>query len=884
MPTLLTPNFSRIARYAFAVVVIIIAALLREILWPVLGAGVPFILFYPAVALAAWFGGFWPGVLSTVLGGLTAWYIFMPPSFSWMVLDPSSASQLIVFLLASLFICLLAESLHEATRQARQSEIKEREQHEQYRVTLGSIGDAVIATDAKGRVTFMNAVAESLTGWTYQNASGRPLDEVFKVLHEESRQPVSNPALQALQKGFVVGLANHSVLIAKDGTERAIDDSAAPIQTAETGITGAVLVFRDITERRAAQRELVESRERFRITLESIGDAVIATDAEGRVSFVNPVAQKLLGSGTEQIVGRSLRDVFNIVNEITREPVENPVERVLRDSKIVGLANHTLLVRPDGIEIPIDDSAAPIQDGEGSIVGVVLVFRDVSEQRRAEKAHATLAAIIESSDDAIVSKDLNGRIMTWNLGAERLFGYREDEAIGQPITLIIPPERIHEEAEILRRIRNGERVDHYETVRVRKDGTPAEISLTVSPVRGADGTIIGASKIARDITERRAMERQLREADRQKDNFIAIVAHELRNPLSPIQNTIKVLQLERSADRELQHYCDLIEKEIMQINRLLGDLLDSSRITQGKLSLQKEHTNLVTAINRAIEATRSIVAQAGHRVVVDFPSEPLTVQADLMRLTQVFSNLLNNAAKFTDSEGDIRVTAERQGNQAVVRVKDSGIGIAPELMPKIFDMFVQGETVTERTHGGLGLGLTLARDIVQLHGGSIEAKSDGLGKGSEFVVALPLSVPPQPLEYGRSATAQIAAATVPRRIVIVDDSKNQVLSLERLFKRMGHEVRVAYDAAGAVRVMEEFLPDFALIDIGLPGVNGYDLARQLRDRPQFRSVTLIAQTGWGREEDRNEARDAGFDHHLVKPIDHQRLAEILANPSSPRPS
>ena len=322
----------------------------------------------------------------------------------------------------------------------------------------------------------------------------------------------------------------------------------------------------------------------------------------------------------------------------------------------------------------------------------------------------------------------------------------------------------------------------------------------------------------------------------------------------------------------------------MQINRLLGDLLDSSRITQGKLSLQKEHTNLVTAINRAIEATRSIVAQAGHRVVVDFPSEPLTVQADLMRLTQVFSNLLNNAAKFTDSEGDIRVTAERQGNQAVVGVKDSGIGIAPELMPKIFDMFVQGETVTERTHGGLGLGLTLARDIVQLHGGSIEAKSDGLGKGSEFVVALPLSVPPQPLEYGRSATAQIAAATVPRRIVIVDDSKNQVLSLERLFKRMGHEVRVAYDAAGAVRVMEEFLPDFALIDIGLPGVNGYDLARQLRDRPQFRSVTLIAQTGWGREEDRNEARDAGFDHHLVKPIDHQRLAEILANPSSPRPS
>src|SRR5690242_11412067 len=310
MPKLLSPNFSRIAGYAFAVVVVIIAALLRAILSPVLGAGVPFILFYPAVALAAWFGGFWPGVLSTMLGGFTAWYIFMPPSFSWIVLDSSGAGQLIVFLFSSLFISVLAESLHETTRRARQGEIKEGEQHEQYRVTLASIADAVIATDAKGRVTFMNPVAESLTGWTYRDASGRPLNEVFKAINEQTREPVSNPALQALDKGLVVALANHSVLLAKDGTERAIDDTAAPIQTAETGITGAVLVFRDISERRLAQRQRIESRERLRITLESIGDAVIATDAAGRVSFVNPIAEQLLGYRAEQTVGRPLRNVF----------------------------------------------------------------------------------------------------------------------------------------------------------------------------------------------------------------------------------------------------------------------------------------------------------------------------------------------------------------------------------------------------------------------------------------------------------------------------------------------------------------------------------------------------------------------------------------------
>lgn len=884
MLTLLTPNFSRLARYVFAIVAVIVAALLRAILSPILGQGVPFILFYPAVAVAAWLGGFWPGILSTVLGGLTAWYIFMPPSFSWIILDSSAAGQLIVFSLSSLFICLLAETMHQASRRAHEGEIKEREQREQYRVTLTSIGDAVIATDAKGRITFMNAVAESLTGWSFRDASGRPLNEIFTVINEQSRQPVSNPALQALEKGLVVGLTNHSLLIAKDGTERAIDDSAAPIQTAETGITGAVLVFRDITARRAAERQLIESRERLRITLESIGDGVIATDAEGRVSFANPVAQRLLGYPAEQTVGRPLRDVFKIVNEFTREPVENPVERVLRDRQVVGLSNHTILIRPDGVEIPIDDSAAPIQDHEGTLAGVVLVFRDISESRRAEKSHATLAAIVQSSDDPIISKDLNGRIMTWNFAAERLFGYREDEVIGQSITLIIPPDRLDEEVEILRRIRQGERMEHYETVRMRKDGTAVEISLTVSPVKAADGSIIGASKIVRDITERRRFERQLREADRQKDHFIAILAHELRNPLSPIQNTIKVLQLERSDDRDLLHYCDLIEKETKHINRLLGDLLDSSRITQGKLSLQKERLDLSSAVNRAVEASRPAIDEAGLKLAVDLPSQPLIVEADPMRLAQVFSNLLNNAAKFTESGGAIRITTEHQGNRAVVRVKDSGIGIAPELMPKIFEMFVQGETVMERRHGGLGLGLTLARDIVELHGGTIEVKSDGLGHGSEFAVSLPLAALPRPIESGRAAAIKMAAASVPRRIVIVDDSKNQVLSLERLFKRMGHDVRVAYDAAGAVQVMEEFLPDFALIDIGLPGVNGYDLARRLREQAQFRNVTLIAQTGWGREEDRNQARAAGFDYHLVKPIDHQRLAEILTNPGSRRES
>lgn len=757
MLTLITPNFSTMARYAFAVLVVILAFFLRLALARILGPGVPFILFFPTVALAAWFGGFWPGLLSAALGGVLAWYVFMPPEFSFMLGEPTAVGQLAVFVLFSAFICLLAESLHQATRKAKAGELREREQRERYRVTLASIGDAVVAMDAKGRVT-----------------------------------------------------------------------------------------------------------------------------------YVNPVAEKLLGYTSEQVAGRPLSEVFNIVNEFTRIAAESPVERVLHDGRIVGLANHTVLLRPDEVEVPIDDSAAPINDETGHILGVVLVLRDITERRRAEKTQATLAAIVESSDDAIVSKDLDGRIMTWNVGAERLFGYRQEEVIGKSITLIIPPDRMGEEAAILQRIRSGERVEHYETVRVRKDGSHVDISLTVSPVKRADGTIVGASKIARDITERKKMERQLLEADRQKDNFIAIVAHELRNPLSPIRNAVKVLEIERPDDRDLLTYCELIDKEAMQINRLLDDLLDISRIATGKLSFQKEPIDIATVVNAAVETSRPMINEAGHNLTISLPAQPLMVEADPMRLAQVFSNLLNNASKFTESGGDIRVDVERQDSHAVLRIKDSGIGMAPELLNKVFDMFVQGETIAARGPGGLGLGLTLARDIVEFHGGTIEARSDGPGQGSEFVVTLPL------LKIAAVASTEVAgsdpATTVaPRsqsrtRVVVIEDNKSHALSLQKLLQAMGHEVRVAYDGVSAMKLLVNFVPDFALIDLGLPRINGYDLARWVREQSQLRRVTLIAQTGWGREEDRQQARDAGYDHHLVKPIDPQQLAAILSQSGKERES
>ena len=727
----------------------------------------------------------------------------------------------------------------------------------------------------------MNSVAESLTGWTYTECSGRSLPEVFKIVNEETRAPVENPALRALE-GEVVGLANHTVLIARDGSEHPIDDSAAPINTEDAGLTGAVLVFRDITERRAAERQIRESREWLRITLSSIGDAVLATDPQGRVTYVNPVAEKLLGYNFAEASGRNLTEVFKIVNEFTRQTTENPVDLVLRTGKIVGLANHTLLIRPDGSERPIDDSAAPIQDDSGRTIGVVLVFRDITDRRRAQKDQALLAAIVESSEDSIISTDLQARIMTCNAGAERLFGYRAEEIIGQPIFVLIPRDHANEEAAILERIGIGEKVEGYETVRLRKDGRPVDISLSVSPVRDSSGAIVGMSKIARDITDRKRMEQELLEADKQKDNFLALLAHELRNPLGPIRNAVKILELQRREDKDLLSYCALIDTEVGRITRLLDDLLDISRITKGKMAFQKKPIDLREVVNSAVQTSRPLIDEKAHKIVVSLPPALVTVYGDSMRLAQVFSNLLNNAAKFMESGGEITVSINLEDHQAIATVKDSGIGISPDLLPKVFDIFVQGGVVTERRYEGLGLGLTLARDIVEFHGGSLEAKSEGEGHGSEFIVCLPLSDLPCSQEASSATVKMLASGERSQsRVVVVEDNKNQALTLERLLTDMGCEVRVAYDGSSAMKLLTNFLPDFAFIDIGLPRMNGYDLARWLRQKPEFRNTILIAQTGWGRMEDRAQARSAGFDHHLVKPLDYQRLREILALRSQP---
>lgn len=372
--------------------------------------------------------------------------------------------------------------------------------------------------------------------------------------------------------------------------------------------------------------------------------------------------------------------------------------------------------------------------------------------------------------------------------------------------------------------------------------------------------------------------RELERAGRQKDEFLAMLAHELRNPLAPIYNAVQILAVRGRDPEEVERVRRLIERQLHQVVRLVDDLLDMSRITRGKLSLWKKPVALARVVATAVETSRPLIESKGHELTVTVPEAPLQVCADAARLAQIVSNLLNNAAKYTETAGRIDLTVERLEGEACVRVRDTGIGIAPELLPRVFDLFMQAESSLDRAQGGLGVGLALVRRLVEMHGGAVEAHSAGIGQGTEMVVRLPLLTGPGAKEAGAGAPAparQMETAAEPLRILIVDDNEDSAESLAVLMELAGHEVRTAFEGLSALEEARTFRPDAVLLDIGMPKLDGYEVARRLRQEPGMDGVLLLAMTGYGQEEDRRRSREAGFDHHLVKPVDLNQLRGLL---------
>jgi PAS domain S-box-containing protein len=481
--------------------------------------------------------------------------------------------------------------------------------------------------------------------------------------------------------------------------------------------------------------------EQLRTTLSSIGDAVISTDLDGRIVFANKVAYNLLRAEEGSLIGRDLNHVFRICNEITREKVENPIERVLREGIVVGLANHTVLIATDGTEIPIDDSAAPIRDGAGELHGAVLIFRDITARRHAELNDRLLAAIVESSDDAIISKDLNGIVTSWNRGAEDMFGYTAEEMIGRPIAIIANPEDPGEMPLILDRIRHGEKVDHFHTVRRAKNGTLVNISLTVSPIRDAEERIIGASKVARDITNQLRSQEALAEqnAELMRTNadlnqFAYAVSHDLREPLRNVANYAELLvrRFPDNADGDIERFKTFILQGVTRMDTLLNDLLAYSL-----LGAPQEKPPMLLDCNEILAKTlqnlHTAIAETG--AVITSDSLPQLIAHD-GHIGQLFQNLISNAIKYrSDRPPRVHIRVQKQDRDWRFSITDNGIGIDPQYFQKIFGIF-------KRLHGkavpGTGIGLAICTKIVERYGGRIWVESQP-GQGSTFFFILPMA-------------------------------------------------------------------------------------------------------------------------------------------------
>jgi PAS domain S-box-containing protein len=615
--------------------------------------------------------------------------------------------------------------------------------------------------------------------------------------------------------------------------------------------------------------------------------ALLETDLYGVITAWNKDAEQIFGHTASQAVGQPLSQFIAPARRREQE------ELTARAGRGETTEIETLGVRRDTSLLPLTITATPCRDAE-SIVGVSLVIRDVSSRRRVEPGVLRLAAIVESSDDAIVGKDLNGIVFSWNRAAERIFGYTADEMIGRSIRTIIPADRQSEEDEVIAKIHRGERVHHFETLRRRKDGTLLPISLTISPIRGPDGIVIGASKIARDITERKQAEAErarllslAQEASRLKDEFLATLSHELRTPLNAILGYTRMLRSGLIAPDKRARALDTIERNATSLTEIIEDVLDVSRIISGKIRLNVRPVDLGTVIRESLDAVRPAADARGISIECSFESTDARVSGDPERLQQILWNLVSNAVKFTDRGGKVDVSLGHSESHVEVRVHDTGIGIAPEFLPYVFERFRQGDAGVTREYGGLGLGLAITKHLVEMHGGTISVSSAGLGAGATFTLRLPVigagtkerEVPRVPPRAHRAGVEIPMAALRGVAVLAVDDDVDALMMVREILEAAGASVTTADSARQALLLMDINPPDVLLADVAMPKMSGFELIGEVRKstNPRIRNLPAAALTAYARSEDRAHAVRSGFQLHLAKPIDPGELMEAIAS-------
>jgi PAS domain S-box-containing protein len=610
--------------------------------------------------------------------------------------------------------------------------------------------------------------------------------------------------------------------------------------------------------------------------LAQMEDAVVACDDAGHVIYLNPAAEARYGARSSATLGRVWTELFE-----ERWPSDEEKERAAAELAAHGVSrSHTVQVTKAGERIHAETTTSRLNDADGEPIGTLSVIRDVTERARIEAAlresRAHLRFMLDSAGVGDWDLNLETFVARHSLRHDQCFGYSEPLPQWRPgifLAHVHPEDREAVKASFRAALKGGGDW-HFECRVVWPDRSVHWIEVHGAIYRGGGDAPARMLGTIADVTGRKSVEEALRSADRSKDEFLATLAHELRNPLAPIRNALEIMRLTRE-EETLESARHIIERQLRQMIHLVDDLLDISRITQGKIELRSERIDLRTVLQNAVETSRPLIEARRHELILELPeAESLTVRADATRLVQVIANLLNNAAKYTPEGGRIVLGAWRDAGHAVVTVEDSGLGIPAPMLPRVFDMFAQIDRSLERTQGGLGIGLALVKKLVEMHGGSVRVESEGENRGSRFTVRVPTI-------SGVSAGAQQrprSGESLPHegtRVLIVDDNVDSASSLATMFELLGCRTVVAHDGLAAVREAATFLPEMAVLDIGLPGISGHEAARRIRELPGGRNLLLVAVSGWGQDADRARSLGAGFDHHLVKPVDIDVLQAML---------
>jgi PAS domain S-box-containing protein len=750
---------------------------------------------------------------------------------------------------------------------------------------LESLADAILVEDREGQIVFANQRAADLFGFAAETLVGMPYD---MLVPEDSRFLLRRHKVYRLKQGRSGVSEPLTGLLARhrDGHQLPIDIRIGLLETPESPLL--ISSIRCISVPSAAETAvaLQTQQQLAQRYLDIAAVMLVVIDADRRVSLINRKGLEILGyTREEQVLGKDWFRHFLPPSQC--EPVAGVFEQLIRGEVEPVEYYENPVRRRDGAERLIAWHNRPLYDAAGRITGILSSGQDITERKLAEerlRAQLRLTrAITDCAAESIFLTDAAGRIIMANPEAERLFGYSQSEFKGQVLHDLLHYQHADgrpypfADCPNCRIYHDGATVRHHEVVFFCKDGASVTVACSNAPLE-VDGETSGVVLVAHDISERKVFEQALQEADRRKDEFLAMLAHELRNPLAPILNAAQILSLAGRDESRIRWSQEIIERQVKHLMRLVDELLDVSRIVRGKIKLKQEPLELADILSQAVESVQPSLDHKRQRLLVQLPQQPIRVQGDQVRLIQVLLNGLDNASKYSAEGTSIELDARVQGREVVVRIRDQGEGIPPALLPHVFDPFRQGERSLDRAQGGLGMGLTLVKRLVMLHAGRVEIHSDGVGQGTTLTLCLPLLES----QMGRPQRQTAPVRGKAMDVLVVDDEPDVAESTAMLLKAMGHQVRLANSGQDAIDLTRRFEPQMVLLDIGLKGMDGYQTAVVLRQLPNGNSLQLVALSGYGDEQARQRSYQAGFDHHLVKPVTAEQLSQLMGSVAEKR--